>query len=119
MTALHLFFINNKFLLSFGNSAAPTGSPTNISTVINDSRTLLLMWDPPNVDQINGVIQFYIIAIYEEESTTNFVLESNVSAMTLDNLHPFYTYAIQISAVTVSAGPPSESLVVQMPADGQ
>lgn len=100
-------------------SAAPGVSPTNISTVFLDSRTLLLSWDPPPSDQINGVIDFYTIAIFEAESMTNFAFESNISTITLNDLHPFYTYTFQISASTVSAGPLSDPLVVQMPADGQ
>lgn len=49
----------------------------------------------------------------------NFVFETEVLHMTLTSLHPFYTYTIQISASTVSAGPLSDPVVVQMPADGK
>jgi len=47
-----------------------------------------------------------------QNTTTN-------TAITAENLHPYYNYRISVAAVTVATGPFSEVLSQQTPQDGK
>ena len=46
-------------------------------------------------------------------------LTSDQPQLTIEGLHPFYTYSFLIAAVTVGPGPFSEVLSIQMPQAGE
>ena len=51
--------------------------------------------------------------IFEEETNTEFSAISASTLYTSELLHPFYTYRISVTAVTVLPGPYSEEITVQ------
>ena len=79
-------------------------------------------WDPPLPDMQNGVIVDYILVVtrlntdeeYEPHSG-----ENTANALTVQGLHPFYTYAYSIAAVTIGIGPSSAAVALLMPQDGK
>ena len=71
------------------------------------SRSISLTWDPPTAANQNGIVHTYIINMTVLESGENVQLMSNSTDRDFVMLHPYYTYAFIISAVTIGPGPPS------------
>ena len=84
------------------------------------SHSLSVTWLPPPVEMQNGIIRYYIINILEEETMKQSVFNTanNSTLLPLDMLHPYYTYGINISAVTLGIGPFSIMKNIQMPETG-
>ena len=78
-----------------------------------DSKSISLRWEPPPHENQNGDIRYYIISVMVTESGEQFQSISNTTNQTIDDLHPFYTYSILISAVTTGSGPSSLPFVVK------
>lgn len=73
----------------------------------------MLLWDSPPQHEHNGIIRHYKIVITENDTGLVQNLRTTDSMYALHNLHPYYLYIIQVQAVTVVAGEPSEELVVK------
>ena len=99
---------------------APSSAPTNIVVSNITSMEFSIEWGPPSLADQNGVIRGYSIALTEKISatTTSFSVAGNVTLFDFQDLHPAYTYALEIAAVTVSPGPYSEVMLVKMADDG-
>ena len=67
--------------------------------------------------QQNGIVKFYVINLTEVESGMQSRHSINQTQITIENLHPFYTYNLTVAAVTVSEGPHTE--VVSIMTDQQ
>ena len=52
------------------------------------------------------------------ETGRDFTVYSNTTQVTLEHLHPFYTYTCRIAAETVGRGPFSEYITIQLPEAG-
>ena len=93
---------------------APEAPPVMISQGNVMSRSVDLAWVAPRGDRQNGVIRYYMIEVYEND--TGMVIPyqtlSDQTSFTVSSLHPFYTYSIRIQAVTVSPGPLSTTITV-------
>ncbi len=100
------------------NYTVPTGAPLFVSSQALSPSVLLIQWEPPNMEQQNGVIRRYVINITEIETTTSKMFYSNETNITLDSRHPFYQYSYSVSAVTFRPGPFSSIDVIQMPEAG-
>ena len=100
---------------------APEAPPISITQNSVMSRSVDLSWVAPRSDMQNGVIRYYVIEAYENDtgSTLRFQTLSAQTRFTLSNLHPYYTYTIRIRAVTVSSGPLSISFTVNTPQDSK
>ena len=84
------------------------------------ARAVVLQWNPPPSGQQNGRIRHYIISVTELATGLNFSI--NVLMKTdysVGSLHPFYTYSISVSAVTVAAGPYTEPYTIRTQEDGK
>ena len=51
--------------------------------------------------------------VFEAETGSSFQLTANHTDITIDSLHPYYTYHCTIVAVTTSEGPHSAVIIVQ------
>ena len=85
------------------------------------SRSVDLSWVAPRLDRQNGVIRYYIIEAYENDTgnTLTYQTLSDQTSFAVGNLHPFYTYSIRIQAVTVGSGPLSLTLTVNTLQDSE
>lgn len=106
-------------LLSFSYAPAPGAPPVNLSYANLTSSSLSLSWEPPTAEEHNGIIRRYIIGVTEEETGNQFNFSSPATATMIQQLHPNYRYSFRVSAVTVSPGPSSHPLTVQMLEDGK
>ena len=100
-------------------SAAPTGPPQNVSGLALSSSSLILSWSPPPLAERNGIIVEYRINITEVDTGNVLSLVTYSTFVIVEFLHPFYTYASIVSAVTVDEGPFSEVFIVTTPEDGK
>ena len=100
---------------------APEAPPTSIFQRNLLSRSVELSWTAPRADLRNGVIRYYVLEAYENNTrnTSTYQTLSSQTSFTISNLHPFYTYSIRISAVTVGPGPSSLSHTVNTLQDGK
>lgn len=71
------------------------------------STTVSLSWDPPRVQYQNGVIVRYAVNVCDEQLLDCTVEISIGTSYTVSELHPFYTFYINVAAVTTGVGPPS------------
>ena len=96
----------------------PLAPPMVDSYYAVDSSTIFLSWSPPPIDQQNGIIRHYAISLTERETGSILNYTATNTNTTLSRLHPHYHYQIEISAVTISEGPSSIPVTVQLPEDG-
>ena len=99
---------------------APNSAPINITIIDITSREFSVVWTPPSLPDQNGVIRSYVITLIEEYSgsTLDISVEGNVTSFDFQDLHPAYTYALEIAAVTISQGPNSDVILVKTAEDG-
>ena len=105
--------------VSLWHCAAPSSSPQNVSIRALTSTSIAISWDPPDLDSQNGIITEYRINITELETGNVISLISFNTLITVQFLHPYYTYVCVVSAVTNAEGPSSEELVITTPQDGK
>ena len=76
-------------------------------------------WEPPPIDQQNGIIQYYLVAVNQVENVTNTTSIAYATQLTVWNLFPYYTYQVTIAAVTSpGTGPWSDPQTVMLPEAG-
>ena len=82
------------------------------------STAITLSWDPLPSDQTNGYIRHYVITVTVHETASEFQEQSNHTQVTLQSLHPYYTYTCRVAAVTTGPGPYTGNFTIQLPEDG-
>ena len=100
-------------------TVAPTSSPVGVATSSVSSRSIQLTWNPPPDDQINGIIQHYIVKVQVAESQEQTQHQTSSLQFTLTDLQPYCTHTIEVAAFTIALGPFSEPLTVLTPEDGE
>lgn len=64
------------------------------------------------------MIQHYLVNVTEVDTGNEYGHISLSTNFTAFSLHPYYSYSITITAVTVSPGPPSDPIVIRTDQDG-
>ncbi len=77
------------------------------------------MWDPPLSESQNGVIRYYIVLVTELETGALRNHTASTAEINIASLHPYYSYAINIAAVTIGPGPFSTEIIIQTDEDGE
>ena len=74
-----------------------------------NSTSIVISWSPPLPHLQNGIIQYYIIVIHENNTNTTISSivhnATNTNVITAVNLHPYYKYTVSVAAYTVDLGP--------------
>ena len=96
----------------------PTAPPSFAVYYVVDSTSLFFSWNAPPMDQQNGIIRYYILALTELD--TGFMLNHSTAGnnFTFPSLHPSYTYQVEVAAVTIGSGPFSTPITLQTFEDG-
>ena len=90
----------------------PSNSPEHLGGVPVGPTSIHLTWDPPPLEHHNGEIDGYLVNV-TEIATGHFMQHfSNQTQITIENLHPFYAYHCQVTAVTVGEGPYTDVVIV-------
>lgn len=98
---------------------APDKAPLGLMASGVTANTIDLSWYPPPVDSQNGIITGYMLNVIELETKEKATLKTSIMKATVENLHPFYTYNISVTAVTVDIGPYSRPIRVKTLEDGE
>ena len=98
-------------------TSAPSAGPKNLSPSFTNSSSVSLSWDSPDPDKVNGIIIHYIIKVFNVETLISTEHTSQVTSITLNNLHPYYNYNCSIAAVTIALGV-ATNIAFTMPEDG-
>ena len=100
---------------------APSAPPEAITVTALSPYSLLVSWQAPPPDSQNGEIRYYTIKVLEEETDTQTWLSTSNSStnITVESLHPYYSYRVSVAAYSVGLGPYSLEKSVQMPESGE
>ena len=107
----------------------------NVMVTVESSRSIMLTWERPSLEEENGLlISYHVIVIetqihYMDNGTeitgmqTYFNRTYDVSegrSQLIDDLHPDYNYTVRIAAVTEPGiGPFSNAITVRTNMDGE
>ena len=113
----------------------PTGVPRNVNVTVITSRTMLLTWEQPLPEEVNGVVIHYHVIVmetqihYMDDGTEITGMQRylnityNVSEgrnQLIDGLHPDYNYTVRIAVVTGGGiGLFSNAITVRTYMDGE
>lgn len=100
-------------------SLAPSGAPSSVTADEVTSTSITLSWDPPPISEHNGVIESYILRLFEQETGTRMEVQTEATHYMFSLLHPYYSYSISIAAVTVDSGPFSDPYTVRTLEQGE
>ena len=78
-----------------------------------------MVWGPPPTDQQNGLILHYVVVVVAAQTRSTITLNVSSNSTSIPDLHPSYSYSIEVAAVTVSVGPFSRSVSFTTPDDGE
>ena len=78
-----------------------------------------LSWSAPLVADTNGIIREYHVNLVEVDTAQLLTYTTTNLFITIQSLHPFYTYNCSVSAFTVDTGPFSNEAVISLPQDGK
>ena len=84
-----------------------------------DSNSISLSWSPPLLSERNGLIQYYLVNVTETDTGMDYGHVSLSTNFTLFALHPFYTYVIMVTSVTVGPGPATNPIMVTTDQDSK
>ena len=98
---------------------APSAPPSNPYVTPNNSTSFTFSWGLPPADKINGNIRRYVIEVTELETQSLSQHLATNTQVTLQSLHPHYTYVCCVAAETVDIGPYTRNITVQLPEDGE
>ena len=80
-----------------------TSPPLNVTLSIVDHEQLHVMWTPPPSSEQSGDIINYTVRVTEVDTNRTWEDNANLATLwTLSNLHPYYTYDVQVKAVPTS-----------------
>ena len=83
------------------------------------SKGFTISWNPPGYNDQNGLIIYYNVSIVEVETGSIFQYTSYTTTLTIQSLHPAYTYQYRIAAYTVGLGPYSDPFFITTAEDGK
>ncbi len=104
---------------SFHSISVPEAAPNNLTVANVTSRSLTVLWEPPNTEYWNGIIRHYVVNMTVAESGEEHEYTPMSTSLYLNQLHPYYSHQFVISAVTVGPGPFSGAFAVRTLEDGR
>ena len=114
--SLYISWIDYVVQLCF---TAPTGAPSNFVVDGTTSNSVSLSWNPPPIDQQNGLICYYIIHCTPAGSGPMINMTSNITEITIQSLLPYSQYSCTVAAFTIDIGPASIMLTFTLPEAGE
>ena len=99
----------------------PSGSPLNFSTEATAPRSLYFSWEPPLLEQQNGVIIGYTVNIVSDDNMMfQLYSEQHATNLSATIFKPYTVYRCAVAAITMpGTGPYSDDMVILTPEDGK
>ena len=100
--------------------AVPAASPQIIQSMIVNSSSVLISWQPPPLNDRNGIISIYVVNVSLEVNDTmpKQYITSSLN-VTLVGLNPFSTYVVAVAAETSVGRGPFSVFTIYTPEDGK
>ena len=92
-------------LILHQSSPAPDSPPQHPSAIALSPTSIHITWDPPVLQDHNGVIREYRINVTEALTGLQIQEITNQTQIIIDGLKPYHIYHCYIVAVTVDEGP--------------
>lgn len=99
--------------------AAPSSTVKSFNVTTPYSHTVQVTWLPLQSSELNGILMFYSVHFSVAETLETFEHKTNNTVFIITDAHPYYTYSIKVSAVTVAYGPYTPVITVTTPQDGE
>jgi len=97
----------------------PTGYPQDFSIEVLSSRSAVLSWIPPLIEEQNGIIISYTVRVVAVESGADFQVLSASTGVRIDTLEPNTMYDFSVAAMTsVGRGPFTSIVNITTPQEG-
>ena len=94
--------------------------PRDLVAVVISSSAVNLSWQPLLPQQQNGIVIQYVVNITTVETGEGVGLVSASNQLTVNSLHPHWTYIFTVSGETsVGVGPPSLAMTATTLEDGK
>ena len=97
---------------------APDSPPQHPSGIALSPTSIHITWDPPILQDHNGVIREYRINITEALTGLQIQEITNQTQIIIDGLKPYHIYHCYIVAITVASGPFTKTFNVTTLQDG-
>lgn len=127
--------INNNFLvivivyLTIGHSDKvcivhhldPGSAPQNFTAVASGRTSAWFSWEPPSVDDHNGVISYYLLRLVDDSfNLTDVTINTTNRSYTIDTLEEYIRYSCQVAAGTAAGiGPFTSPTLITTQQDGE
>ena len=98
---------------------APSGPPTDFMADVINSHSISLSWQPPALDQQNGILRHYIVTLESSTGTESRNISSSLLSITVSGLRPYVAYSCTVRAGTVANGPLTAVIVRTTLEDGR
>ena len=97
------------------NSTAPSAAPLNVTVTTVNPSSLEVSWQPPPVQDQNGVITGYMLQYTRVgTSDTMSVTVTSGTTRTISRLVAFVEYSVEVAAMTVNGTGPFSNATVQV-----
>ena len=100
------------FIINYYNNAvklfiplAPDSAPLHASGIALGPSSIHITWDPPSVEDHNGVISEYVVNITEIVTQYFNQVVTNQTQIIIEDLKPYHIYHCYVSAITIDKGP--------------
>ena len=113
----------------------PTEAPRNVNMTVDSSRSIMLTWERPPIEEENGLLLIYHVIVIEtqihytddgeeirgmEKYLNRTYNVSQGREQLINMLHPDYNYTVRIAAATEPGiGPFSDPITVRTDMDGE
>ena len=104
--------------LLYFSIVASSSPPRLLVVTAMNSHSINISWSPPPLDKVNGIIQYYFVNISVMETSQTLYFQTTDTSVSLNDVHPHYTYTVVVAAVTIAIGPFSTEQSITTPQDG-
>ena len=84
---------------------APSAAPMILSVDAIKSTSFIVKWETPRRNETNGYVRYFLLNVTDRETSTRLSFKVYSTLKRVIELHPFYTYDIQVATVTTAPGP--------------
>ena len=100
-------YVDYHYIVMITFSTVPTAPPQNFSAIVTGTTSVEFSWQPPLIDDHNGLISYYQLRLVDESfNLTDITINTTNMSYSIDNLEEYIRYSCQIAAATdIGVGP--------------
>ena len=90
-----------------------------MNAAASSSRSVSISWSPPQRDQRNGIVLYYLVTLTSTTGSITRNVSSVQQTVSISGLSPYTDYNCTVQAETIGVGPPSPVVQISTPEDGR